>query len=72
MASGEGMSEWSVALGEPRHVVVSGARAYVVVPVDVRWLQDAQPAERACTMAMSLHQGADALWRISSLAWAWG
>jgi hypothetical protein len=70
MATGYGMSEWSVTLGEPRHVVVSDGHAYVAVPADVRWLQDAKPNERACMMTMSLREDADG-WRISSLAWAW-
>jgi ketosteroid isomerase-like protein len=70
MAPGYGMSEWSIALGEPRHVNASADLAYVAVPVDVRWLQDAKPAERACMMTMSLRKVADG-WRISSLAWAW-
>lgn len=70
MASGYGMSEWSITLGEPRHVDVSGGHAYVAVPTEVRWLQDAEPAERACLMTMALREGADG-WRISSLTWAW-
>ncbi len=70
MAPGYGMSEWSITLGEPRHVNVSDGLAYAAVPADVRWLQDAKPAERACLMSMSLREIADG-WRISSLAWAW-
>jgi len=70
MATGGGMSNWSIALGEPRHAIVSDRRAFVVVPADVRWLQDAKLSERACLIAMSLREGTDG-WRISSLAWAW-
>jgi hypothetical protein len=69
-AAGYSMSEWSISLGEPRHVIVSEGRAYVAVPADVRWLRDASPAARQCLMAMTLHEGARG-WRISSLAWAW-
>jgi hypothetical protein len=65
-----GMSEWSIAVGEPSHTTVSDGRAYLAVPADVRWLQEAKPAERACLMTMSLRDGANG-WRISSLAWAW-
>ena len=43
MATGYGMSDWSVTLAEPRHVAVSDWQAYVVVPVDVRWMQDGTP-----------------------------
>jgi hypothetical protein len=70
MATDAGMSGWSVTLGEPRHAIVSDGHAYVAVPVDVRWLEDAKVAERACVMTMSLREGTDG-WRISSLAWAW-
>lgn len=70
MATGYGMSEWSIALGEPRRVVVSEGSAYVAVPADVRWLQGAEPAGRSCLMAMSLRENADG-WRISGLGWAW-
>ena len=70
MAADDDMSDWSVTIGEPRHVVVSDGGAYVSVPADVRWLQDATPSERACLMALSLRQGAEE-WQISALAWAW-
>lgn len=70
MAPSYGMSQWSITLGEPRHVNVSDGLAYVAVPAHVRWLQDAKPADRACLMTMSFREGGDG-WRISSLAWAW-
>ena len=70
MATGYGMSDWSVALNEPRHVEVSDQQAYVLVPVGVRWLQAGAPVERTGTMTMALHEGAEG-WRISALAWTW-
>jgi hypothetical protein len=70
MATGYGMSDWSVTLNEPREVTVSDLHAYVVVPVDVRWLQDGTPAERMGFMTMSLRDGANG-WRISALTWTW-
>ena len=70
MASGEGMSDWSVTLGDPRRVVISGEAAYVAVDADVRWREAGTPAERACRMALSLQLDGDG-WRISALAWAW-
>jgi ketosteroid isomerase-like protein len=70
MAPGFGMSEWSVTLGEPRHLEASDGCAYVAVPADVRWLQDGTPSERACMMTLALRETADG-WRISALAWAW-
>ena len=47
MATGEGMAEWSITLGEPLKVVVSHGAAYLAVPADVRWLQNAEPAQLA-------------------------
>jgi ketosteroid isomerase-like protein len=70
MGSEYGMSDPSVTLDEPRHVMVSGPRAYVVVPIDVRWLQDGAPAQRAGSMTLALREGANG-WRISACAWTW-
>ena len=70
MAGGYGMSDWSVTLNEPREVTVSDLHAYVIVPIDVRWLQNGAPVERNGFMTMSLRDGAGG-WRISALAWTW-
>jgi hypothetical protein len=70
MATGYGMSDWSVTLDEPRHVAVSDRQAYVVVPVDVRWLQNRTQEERTGFMTLALRAGAGG-WRISALAWTW-
>ena len=70
MATGFGMSDWSVTLNEPREVTISDQRAYVVVPIDVRWLQNRTPVARTGFMTMALREEADA-WRISALAWTW-
>jgi len=70
MATEYGMSDWSVTLFEPRHVTVSDRRAYVVVPVDVRWLEHGTPAERTGYMTMALRERAEG-WRISACAWTW-
>jgi hypothetical protein len=70
MATGYGMSDWSVTLDEPRHVAVSDRQAYVVVPVDVRWLQNRTQEERTGFMTLALRARAGG-WRISALAWTW-
>jgi ketosteroid isomerase-like protein len=70
MASKYGMSTWSVGLDEPRMEVVSDRGAYLVVPIDVRWLQDGSAAERRGFMTLALREDADG-WRISMLAWTW-
>lgn len=65
-----GMSEPSVALQDPRHLDESEGSAYLVVPIDVRWLDNGAPAARTGAMTMALREGDDG-WRISSLAWTW-
>jgi len=65
-----GMSDPSVTLGESPDVIVSDQHAYVVVPVEVRWLQDGAPAARAGFITLALREGG-AGWRISALAWTW-
>src|SRR5690348_5120643 len=50
MATEFGMSDPSVTLNEPRHVKVSDRHAYVVAPIDVRWLQDGMPTEATGSM----------------------
>ncbi len=70
MASEYRMSDWSVSLNEPRHVIASDGHAYVVVPIDVRWLQDGTPAERTGSMTVALREAAEG-WRISACAWTW-
>jgi hypothetical protein len=70
MASGYGMSAWSVTPDEPREVTVSGSRAYVVVPVGVRWLQEGKPVDRTGFLTAALREEGG-LWRISAFAWTW-
>ena len=70
MAAEYGMSDWSVALDEPRHVMVSDRQAYVVVPIDVRWLQHGTPEGRTGSMTVALREQANG-WRISACAWTW-
>ena len=70
MATGYGMSEWSVTLAEPSDVTVSDRLAYVVVPVGVRWMQHGTATLRTGFMTMGLREGSEG-WRISALAWTW-
>ena len=65
-----GMSDPSVALAEPLHVMVSDRYAYVVAPVDVRWLENGTPAERTGFMTLGVREGADG-WRIAACVWTW-
>jgi len=70
MATGYGMSDWSVTLAEPLEVTVSDRQAYAVVPVDVRWMQGGTPTDRKGFMTMALRERSEG-WRISALAWTW-
>lgn len=70
MATEYGMSDPSVTLDRPRHVTVSDRHAYLVVPIEVRWLQDGTREERTGSMTLALREGAEG-WRISSCAWTW-
>jgi hypothetical protein len=65
-----GMSDWSVMLDEPRHVVVSDRHAYVVVPFAARWLQDGTPAERTGSLTAALREPTEG-WRVSAFTWTW-
>jgi ketosteroid isomerase-like protein len=58
-----------VNLGTPRHVDVTGSRAYVVVPADYAYTEKGKPVkETASTLTIVLTKSAGG-WRIS--AWTW-
>ena len=71
MATGYGMSEWSVTLNEPREVTVfwTGTPMWWF-PSLCRWLLNGATVERNGFMTMSLRDE-DQGWRISALAWTW-
>jgi hypothetical protein len=70
MATTYGMSDPAVILEAPRMAVASDRNAYLVVPIDVHWLENGTPAQRRGFMAVALLEEAEG-WRISTLAWAW-
>ena len=58
-----------MTLGAPKHVAVTGDRAYVVVPADYAYKQKGKPVkEIASLFTVALQKGA-AGWRIT--AWSW-
>ncbi len=65
-----GMSDWSVALDEPRHLIVSDRLAYVVVPVTARWLENGVPSDRTGFFTAALRD-LDEGWRVSAFVWTW-
>ena len=65
-----GIADAKVTLGKPRHVDVSGDRAYVVVPANYTFRQKGKAVkETKATMTLALHKGA-AGWRITGWSWA--
>ena len=59
-------------LGKPRHVDVTGDRAYVVVPATLTYTEKGKPVkDKPATITMSLQKTASG-WRITGWAWADG
>jgi ketosteroid isomerase-like protein len=69
-AKKNGITDGVVTLGAPRHVDISGDRAYVVVPADYEYKQNGQPVKEAgSTLTVALQKSA-AGWRITAWSWA--
>jgi len=58
-----------VTLGKPRHVDVTGDRAYVVVPADYGYKMKGKPMKENGSMLTVVLQKSAAGWRIA--AWSW-
>jgi hypothetical protein len=74
MAAGEreGATGYSVTLGEPWHVDITGDRAYVVVPSTMTFkVHGEQVAQSGSIFTVALRNLAEG-WRISAWAWAKG
>jgi ketosteroid isomerase-like protein len=68
----EGASNYLVTLGEPRHVDISGDRAYVVVPATMTFkVHNKNVTQSGSTFTVALRQFGDR-WRITAWAWAQG
>ena len=68
-AQTHGMTEAVVTLGKPRHVDVTGADAYVVVPTAFRFKKKAEVVNETGVMTLVLHKTANN-WQISAWSWA--
>jgi ketosteroid isomerase-like protein len=67
-----GASGYQIALGEPRHVDVSGDYGYVVVPATMTFnLQGKQLTQTGALWTVALRM-VDAEWRLAAWAWAKG
>ena len=56
-------------IGNPRQLVISGDRAYAVVPTTFAYRQNGKPVKVTATTTFALHKTA-AGWRITAWAWA--
>jgi ketosteroid isomerase-like protein len=68
-AKKEGITDGMVTLGKPRHVDVTGDRAYVVVPASYRFKQKGKPVAEIGSMLTAALQKGPAGWRMT--AWTW-
>jgi ketosteroid isomerase-like protein len=74
LAEGEhaGASGYAVALGEARHVNVTGDRAYVVVPASMTFgVHGTLVTQSGATFTVALRRQPEG-WRIAAWAWAKG
>jgi ketosteroid isomerase-like protein len=69
-AKKNGITEGVVTLGNPRHIDITGDRAYVVVPANFTYKQKGKLVkETGSTWTLVLQKG-EAGWRITAWAWA--
>ena len=65
-----GITEPIATLGKPRHVDITGDRAYVVVPANYTYKQHGKRAtESGSTLTVALQKLADG-WRVTGWAWS--
>jgi ketosteroid isomerase-like protein len=68
-AKRNGITDGVVTLGKPRHVNVTGDRAYVVIPADYAYKQKGKAVrEVGSLMTVALQKGAGG-WRMTGWAW---
>jgi ketosteroid isomerase-like protein len=63
------MSEAVVTLDKPKHVDVTGADAYVVVPTTLRFKKKTESVNLTGVMTLVLHKAANG-WQITAWSWA--
>jgi ketosteroid isomerase-like protein len=68
-AKKNGITDEVVTLGEPRHVDITGDRAYAVVNADYTFKQKGKPMKETASVMTFALQKSPAGWRIA--AWAW-
>lgn len=69
-AKKDGITDGIVTLSKPRHVDITGDRAYVVVPADYAYKQHGQPVKETGSIFTLVLERKAASWRISAWSWA--
>jgi ketosteroid isomerase-like protein len=71
-AKKKGITAGAVTMGTPRHNVISGDRAYLVIPTSYDVTQNGKPVKQTgAVMAVTLRKGA-AGWKITAWSWSTG
>jgi len=68
-AQKEGVTDAIGTIGNPRQLIISGDRAYAVVPTTFAFTEKGKPVKITATTTFALHKTA-AGWRITAWAWA--
>lgn len=69
-AKKNGITDGNVKLAAPKHVDVTGDRAYIVVPADYSYKQKGKPVkETGSLLTVALQKGAGG-WRITGWSWS--
>jgi C1A family cysteine protease len=71
-AKKSGVTDGTVNLGDPKHVDITGDRAYVVIPASFAWQANGKPMkENGSTWTLVLQKD-PAGWRIAAWTWSAG
>ncbi len=68
-AKKNGITDGMVTLSKPRHVDISGDRAYVVVPANYTYKKKGKPAKEIGSMLTIALQKGSTGWRMTGWAW---
>lgn len=71
-AKKNGVTDGMVTLGDPKHVDITGNRAYVVVPATFTYKQNGKPMKEEGSMLTLVLQKSIAGWRITAWTWTMG
>ncbi len=71
-AKKNGVTDGAVTLGDPKHVDITGDRAYVVVPASFASKHNGKPMKEDGSMWTLVLQKSTAGWRITAWTWTMG